>query len=183
MKLKLFIVADIHSPDYFHMPKLNPDHFDLILTLGDIDPGTLEYIWEMSRGIPAYGVLGNHDPREVIGLNNLHGKSVSVAGVRIGGCGGAPRYQSAPNHYSEWQIAWLMYRMPPVDIFISHCPPRAASPDEDRIHRGFKAFDHYLYRKKPKYWLHGHLGKRYQTLIGSTTVSGVNECQTMTIEI
>ena len=58
-QLRIYAIADIHSPDSFRMSQLSPDNYDLILTLGDIDEGTLDYIGYMTHGIPWLGVPGN----------------------------------------------------------------------------------------------------------------------------
>ena len=42
-QLRIYAVADIHSPDSFRMAQLSPESCDLVLTLGDIDEGTLDY--------------------------------------------------------------------------------------------------------------------------------------------
>jgi predicted phosphodiesterase len=82
-QLRIYAIADIHSPDSFRMAQLSPDSYDLILTLGDIDEGTLDYIAYMTHGIPWLGVLGNHDP-----AGNSSGSTRVIALVRLGGCGG-----------------------------------------------------------------------------------------------
>lgn len=173
--LRIFAVADVHSPSAFRMAALSGADFDVVLTLGDIDVDTLDYILFMGRAVPAYGVPGNHDPKDVPGLANLHCKVVDVNGLKIGGFGGCRRYKDAPWHFVEKQVARSMKRMPPVDIFISHAPPLATSADEDEIHRGFAAFDDYIARHHPAYWLHGHLDRRYQTVVGTTTVIGITD--------
>ena len=172
--LRVYAVADVHAWDSFHMPELSPDDYDVVLTLGDIQEETLDRIWWMGRGIPhQYGVPGNHDPEDPAGLDNLHCRVVTVQGFRIGGFGGSLKYKEHPNHYTEREVAKRMKKMPPVDIFISHAPPRATSLKEDRIHRGFEAFDDYIVRCAPRYWLHGHLDEDYTAQVGATTVRGV----------
>ena len=39
-QLRIYAIADIHSPDSFRMAQLSPESYDLVLTLGDIDEGT-----------------------------------------------------------------------------------------------------------------------------------------------
>ena len=160
MILRTFIVSDIHSPDSFQMMELKKAEYDLVLTLGDIPRDTLNYILFMSKEIQSYGVLGNHDPKEILSLNNIHCKVVDYNGIRIGGFGGALKYKDEPNHYTENEVTKNMQQMPPVDIFISHAAPFCVPDPDDTVHNGFKAFDNYMIRNKPKYWLHGHLGIR-----------------------
>lgn len=189
-QLRIYAIADIHSPDSFRMPKLSREKFDLVLTLGDIDSDTIDYIQEMSHGVPCLGVLGNHDPVEahMPGLDSLHGRMVAFGDLRLGGCGGAPRYKDAPNHYTERQVARFLAKMPAVDLFVSHAPPPCAAlaagmvGPGDYIHRGFDAFDAYLSAKRPRFWVHGHLNRRYSMRVGTTTVFGVSGCQPLVLD-
>ena len=172
------------------MPQVTPEDYDLLVTLGDIDIDTLDYICSMASGVPWVGVLGNHDhdASEVCFLPSVHGDSRDIHGVRVGGCGGAPRYKNAPNHYSERQVKRVLRRVPRIDLFLSHAPPPSAvykaqvAAGRGRIHRGFDAFDHYLWTTQPQFWLHGHLSARYSTSIGNTTVVGVSGAQSLVLD-
>lgn len=182
-KLKIFAIADIHSPDNFSMPELDPKQFDLLITLGDIASETMDYIQFMGRFVESIGVLGNHDPKQILGLNDIHCKVVEIGGIKFGGFGGSLKYKDDPNHYTEAQVAKKMKKMPAVDVFISHAPPYCTSEKEDRLHQGFKAFDDYIERHQPKYWLHGHLSKKYSCNVGKTAVFGIAEKQPLTLEL
>lgn len=155
------------------MPELQADQYDVVLTLGDIDPQTMDYILFMAKAIPIYGILGNHDPAVIPGLNNIHGKCVDCQGVRICGFGGGPQYKDAPNQYLEKVVRAKVKKLPPADIFISHAPPRITSQAEDRVHRGFEAFDWYINKYQPQYWLHAHLERNSRTRVNETEVIGV----------
>lgn len=172
--LRVYAIADVHSPDAFEMPELDPDLFDVVLTLGDIEEATLDYISHMSRWIPQYGVPGGHDLCAPNGVDNLHGMSVTVNGIRIGGYGGAPKYKERPFHFTEREVAKQMKRMPPVDLLITHTPPLATSMGEDPLHQGFRAFDHYIQRCAPRYMLHGHLERNYKAKVHQTIVYGIS---------
>jgi Icc-related predicted phosphoesterase len=172
--LRVYAIADIHSPDAFSMPELDPDQFDVVVTLGDIRQDTLDYISFMSRQVPQFGVPGGHDRSLPLGVNDLHGKVVTVKGVRIGGFGGAPKYEDRPFHYDERKVAKGMRRMPPVDLLITHTPPLATSTDKDRLHRGYQAFDRYIQRCTPFYLIHGHLEQYYKAQVQHTTVYGIS---------
>lgn len=164
------------------MPELMPDEFDVALTLGDIDEATIDYIAFMSRRIPRYGVPGGHDPQYTPGLNNLHRKVVTVKGIVIGGFGGSPKYKDHPNHYTSKDVTKGMRGMPPVDVFIAHTPPLATSTNMDRVHRGFPAFDQYINRYSPSYWLHGHLESFYKAQVEQTTVYGISVSKPLTLQ-
>lgn len=172
--LKLFVVADVNSPDSFNMPELAPADADLVLTLGDIDPDTLDYIHCRSGRVPVFGVLGNHDPESVAGFKCLHLSCVTVKGVNIGGFNGARKYKDHPNHFTDDAVWKMMEKMPPVDLFVSHAPPYVTSQDENRTHQGFPAFDRYIQESKPQHWFHGHIEKNYTQQVGPTAVHGVS---------
>jgi Icc-related predicted phosphoesterase len=155
------------------MPELHPDEYDVVLTLGDIDPQTMDYILFMGRALPSYGVLGNHDPAEIPGLNNIHGKVIEYLGVKIGGFGGGPKYTDGPNQYQDKFVRAKIKKLPPVDIFISHAPPLLTSQNEDRVHRGFQAFDWYINKHRPQYWLHAHLERNSRTRHDDTEIIGI----------
>jgi predicted phosphodiesterase len=179
--LKVYAITDVHSPDAFNMPELDPDQFDVVVTLGDIEEATLDYISYMSRWIPQYGVPGGHDRSLPRGVCDLHGKVVTVKGIRIGGFGGAPKYKDRPFHYQEREVARQMKRMPPVDLLITHTPPLATSKDKDPLHKGFQAFDDYIQRCRPCYLLHGHLERNYKAKIHQTTIYGISLRRPLTL--
>jgi Icc-related predicted phosphoesterase len=188
-QLRLYAIADIHSPDSFRMAELSPETYDLVLTLGDIDEGTLDYIGYMTHGIPWLGVPGNHDPAQQVGFESLHARTVAFHGLRLGGCGGGPLYKKdCPNQYTERQIKKFLRKMPAVDLFISHAPPPSAALDgglvapTDYIHRGFDAFDAYLRAAPPRFWLHGHLSRRYTCMVGTTKVIGICGAQPLILD-
>ena len=188
-QLRLYAIADIHSPESFRLAPLSPETCDLIVTLGDIDEGTLDYIDYMTHGIPWLGVPGNHDPAQEIGFESLHARSIDFRGLRLGGCGGGPAYKKdCPNHYTERQIKKFLRKMPAVDLFISHAPPPSAALNgglvapTDYIHRGFDAFDAYLHAARPRFWLHGHLSRRYTCMIDNTKVMGICGAQPLILD-
>lgn len=183
LSLRTFAIADIHFPDNFRMMELSPDQFDLVLTLGDISAETLDYILFMARYIECVvGIPGNHDPKIVPGLDDLHCRVIEYKGIRIGGFGGANREDKAAHHYSEATAAKKMRKMPAVDLFISHAPPASTAVNEGPMHRGFQAFDDYIAKHQPRYWLHGHLHKRNTQKLGRTEVISIIEKHPLTLD-
>ena len=181
--LRLYVLTDIHSPDYFVMPEIHADQFDMVLTLGDIDEGTLDYISHMSRQVPIFGIPGNHDTHSLPGVTNLHGRVVDYKGIRIGGMGGARKYKDHRYHYTDREMRFRMMGMPAVDLFISHAPPFQTSQNEDYIHQGFEAFDHYIAKHSPQFWLHGHLSKNLRHEMDDTKVFGIRERMPIHVEV
>ena len=180
--LRIFAFSDIHSPDDFAMAEIDPDQFDLVVTLGDISDDTLDYILYQARGVPCLGVPGNHDKKHPVGLNNIHGRVIDFNGIRIGGIGGSRKYKNEPNHYSVPQMEWIMRRMRPADLIISHSPPLGTSLKEDPLHQGFACFDKYIKKHKPQAWLHGHTGKKFTGELEGTAVYGVDVRRPLTLE-
>ncbi len=181
-KLNLYLLSDIHSPDYFRMMEINPDEFDVVLTLGDIDSGTIDYILFKSRWVKVFGIYGNHDPKEIPGVTALDKKIVEVNGFKISGVSGVNKYYSCFHSYSERKVKKKLKKIGYVDILISHSPPYSVSKDEDLIHRGFKAIDDYILKFSPKYVIYGHLGKKQKHLIGTTEVIGTTGKDFLKIE-
>lgn len=181
-KLRIFAFSDIHSPDDFAMAEIDPRQFDLVLTLGDIGEDTLDYILFQARQVPCYGVPGNHDKEEPVGLNSLHRRVIDFHGIRIGGIGGARKYKDEPHHYSAPRMAWITRRLPPADLIISHSPPLAVSQNEDPLHQGFSSFDRYIKQHQPQAWLHGHTGKKFTGRVENTEIFGVNVRRPLTLE-
>jgi len=66
------------------MPEITPAQFDLVLILGDISPGTIDYILLMAKNVKVLGVLGNHDPKEIPGLDDRHGRWSNSKGFDSG---------------------------------------------------------------------------------------------------
>ena len=181
--LRIFAFSDIHSPDDFAMAEIDPDRFDLVVTLGDIGEDTLDYILYKARRVPCFGVPGNHDKKNPAGLNNLHGRVIDFKGLRIGGIGGSRKYKNEPHHYTVHQMKRITRRLAAADLIISHSPPLATSQKEDPLHQGFGSFDRYIEKHRPQAWLHGHTGKKFTGEVGETAVYGVNVRRPLTLEL
>lgn len=179
--LSALVFSDIHSPDYFKMAAVDPAVIDVIFTLGDIDDRTLDYILMQAGKVPVIGVPGNHDSENIPGVLNVHQKVIELNGISIGGFGGSLRYKdNQPHHYTQWSAQIGMWRMPQVDIFLSHCGPPCTTAEEGPLHQGFKSFDKYLAKKPPKIWLHGHSYRAYDEHIGKTRIICVQQKKYLT---
>lgn len=171
--LHLILLSDIHSPDNFFMNEVNPQEFDLVLLLGDINEPTVDYILNQARFVRVYGIYGNHDPATISGMEALDGRILLVNGYKIGGISGGNEHCRCVHSYSEKAIAKKLKRLGPVDILVAHVPPYFISKDEDRVHQGFKAFDDYILKHHPKYVFYGHLHQRQRHQMGETQVIGI----------
>lgn len=136
----------------------------------------------LRAGMPA-------DPPRPIGCRNADGTVLDVAGLRIAGLGGCVRYRPGPNQYSQREFhrraarllrraGRLQRRSPgPVDVLLTHAPPRGLGDEDDRPHVGIEALHGVLERLTPRWHLHGHIhpyGRpRPDRQVGTTTIRNV----------
>ncbi|PRX44234.1 Icc-related predicted phosphoesterase [Prauserella shujinwangii] len=182
---------------------------DLVLAAGDLPFDYLEFL-ASALDRPLVFVPGNHDPdlsgfTRSAGLSlragfpepwpgpvggvNADGRVVDVAGLRIAGLGGSPRYREGPNQWTQAQQArrarrlavraWWRARRDGrhVDVLLTHAPPRGVGDREDPAHRGFTCLHRTVERLRPAWLLHGHVhphGERpAEHRIGDTRVRNV----------
>jgi Icc-related predicted phosphoesterase len=94
---------------------------------------------------------------------NADGQVVEAAGLRIAGLGGSIRYNEGPNQWTERQQARRAARLVraahrhPVDVLLTHSPPRAVGDREDPPHRGFECLHMVVDQLRPKVMVHGHI--------------------------
>ncbi len=164
---------------------------DLLLSCGDLPYPYLEYLLTMLN-VPLCYVPGNHDPAYhprhpesyVEGGENVDGRVLRVCNLTIAGLGGSVRYRPrAVNQYSQvemmlraWrlglQISLLRPRLGPLDILITHSPPRGIHDEESQAHRGLVAINWLIRRYRPRYHLHGHVHFHRRNLTPSVTQLG-----------
>ncbi|MBK1788926.1 metallophosphoesterase family protein [Prauserella cavernicola] len=156
---------------------------DLVLAAGDLPFGYLEHLANALEK-PLVFVPGNHDP-ELTGYTRRRGlvlragfparwpgpeggvdadaRVVEVAGLRVAGLGGSLRYNDGPNQWSQRQQARRARRLvrragaAPVDVLLTHAPPRGVGDREDRAHQGFDCLHRVVRRLRPDWLLHGHI--------------------------
>ena len=129
------------------------------------------------------------DPPRPIGCHNADGTVLDVGGLRIAGLGGCVRYRPGPNQYSQREfhrraaklvrrVGRLQRRSPgPVDVLLTHAPPRGLGDEDDRPHVGIEALHGVLAQLAPRWHLHGHIhpyGRpRPDRQVGTTTIRNV----------
>ena len=101
-------------------------------------------------------VLGNHDnpdPRA------LHGTSVDVDGLVIGGVGGSLPTGRFPFQLEEGDYESILDRLGRVDVLIVHQPPLGTKCDISHAgeHAGSQAVRKYVLREQPMLVLTGHV--------------------------
>lgn len=103
------------------------------------------------------------------GGRNLDDQIVEECGVTLAGLGGSINYHDGPNQYTELEMRWRVARLeakswirrlrrkPPVDVLVTHSPPRDLGDMPDPAHRGFASFHGLVERMRPKVMIHGHI--------------------------
>ncbi|RIH84193.1 Calcineurin-like phosphoesterase [Meiothermus luteus] len=178
--MRILALSDqIHPFIYQERFPSNLPPFDLVLIAGDLPGSYIEFVATKVR-VPVVYVHGNHKEEYVQdylghltppgGAIPAHGRIVRVAGLRIAGWGGCPRYNRREmGQYAEAEaqgrfLSWLPLLMPHrlaqghgVDILLSHAPPPGPHAGPDFAHRGSSALGlfHRLYR--PRLHVHGHV--------------------------
>lgn len=171
--MKILAIADVHSEEPFgiDIPAMG---IDLVVSLGDVPGDFLELVLLRKGSVPYLGVNGNHDDRTVPAYANLHLRVQEVGKLRVGGFEGSRRYGPKGRHYyRDWWVRWKLRGFPPVDIFVAHSPMAGIHDAQDRVHEGFQAFREYVERTRPRLFLHGHVGRNLETLVGETRVVAV----------
>jgi hypothetical protein len=190
---------------------------ELILACGDLP---FEYLGSLMNrlDVPLVFVPGNHDP-DVSGYRvsrggltlraglparppwpdgaiNADGRVVDVAGLRIAGLGGSPRYSTGPNQYTGRQQARRARRLAvrarlrrprgTVDILLTHAPPRGVGDAPDPPHQGFPVLNALTRWLHPALLLHGHVdpapASRRDHRLGGTIVRNVTGWRLFSIE-
>jgi Icc-related predicted phosphoesterase len=185
--MKILAVSDFIEPLFcLRSEKRTFSDLQLILSCGDLPP---DYLASLSRsfGVPLYYIMGNHDLRYKSGppknCHDIHAQVVSCAELSILGLEGSHWYNGKPHQYTQAQMAQIirflrprLRRQRPLDIVITHAPPRHIHDAEDPCHRGFQSYRRLIDRYRPKYFLHGHIHRRFTdssqriTRIGQTRV-------------
>lgn len=166
--MKVLAIAD-KNPHINFPAVISENAADLVITLGDLAREDLLPL-EQITNIPKIGIYGNHDSGSYmpeLGIWDMHLKTWDFNGLKFGGFQGCVRYKEDPDAimYTQEQVEQMMAGFPPVDIFISHCPPRGINDEEEIAHQGFNALRTYIDQTPPKVWLHGHTYPTPETIV------------------
>lgn len=123
------------------------------------------------------------------GFTDADGDVVDVAGLRFAGLGGSVRYNDGPNQWTQGQqrrrarrimrIARRRTRRDgrPVDVLLTHAPPRHCGDRADGPHHGFECLHHVVSVLRPRLLIHGHIHPYGEAvpdrLLGETRVVNV----------
>jgi len=165
--VRFLVVSDCEAG----LPSLPPGQPDVVVSCGDVPGDVLSRV--LSRyAVPCLGVLGNHDLSVAPpGLLDLHLRVVKEGGLTFAGFGGSWRHKPRGHHlYDEAEVATLLEDFRRVDVFIAHNPPAGIHDVEDGIHNGFAALRRYVEERQPALFLHGHVHRSVETVVGRTLV-------------
>lgn len=153
----------------------------LLVSCGDLPSDYLGALADRFR-VPLVYVRGNHDGRHRDAHfpgEDLHGRVVTINGLRLLGFEGSNWYNGEGVQYTERQMWWRVQTVRPavwrargVDIVVTHAPPYGIHDGRDVCHTGFKAFRALLDMLRPRYFLHGHTHLDYSPKMGRNTVIG-----------
>ncbi len=147
-----------------------------MLACGDIGDQAILKVADAYTPDAVYAVRGNHDTLKPFpsGVVDLHLKVVTFRGLRFGGFAGSWRYKPEGHFlYRQEDVDAAMADFPPVDVFIAHNAPAGIHEADAHVHQGFRAFNGYIERAKPRYFIHGHHHVDAMTMVGATAVVGV----------
>ena len=153
----------------------------LIVACGDLGP---EYLAGLVHRLqaPLYFVKGNHDIRlgdyPPPGCRDLHGRVARCEGLTLAGLEGSMWYNGGPHQYEEKQMQRMARALGgrirrlkrPLDVVIAHAPPRGIHDGDDLCHQGFEAFRWLIEKHRPRYFLHGHIHRRFTSDAERVTV-------------
>lgn len=123
------------------------------------------------------------------GFTDADGRVVDIAGLRFAGLGGCVRYRPGPNQWTQAEQARRARRLVrtarrmtrrdgrPVDVLLTHAPPRRCGDEEDGPHHGFECLHAVVAVLRPRLLLHGHIHPFGRTMpdrfLGDTRVVNV----------
>jgi len=153
---------------------------DLIISCGDLAPEYLSFLRNRLEK-PLFYVKGNHDiryaPSNLLGCDNIHAELVRFKTLNILGLEGSIWYSGGVNQYTDKQMDKIIYRMwfslwrkGGVNLVVTHAPPKDIQDGPDHCHTGFDSFVKLIEKKKPQYFIHGHIHKDFKTLEQRTTI-------------
>jgi Icc-related predicted phosphoesterase len=175
--------GDLHA-DYL-AALMNALDVPLVFVPGNHDPDLSGYRQSRTGLITLAGLPAA--PPWPPGALSADGRVVDAAGLRIAGLGGCLRYDAGPNQYTERQQARRAWRLRhhvrrcrrrdhrPVDVLLTHAPPRGVGDANDLPHRGFSCYLRLIADLAPGALLHGHVhpGMTRVRTVGRTSVCNV----------
>jgi uncharacterized protein len=197
--IKLLAVSDFVDKSLTKMVEdktLEP--VDLIISCGDLAPEYLSFLKNKLEK-PLFYVKGNHDirydnPAKLLGCENIHAKLVRFKTLNILGLEGSIWYSGGVNQYTDKQMNKIIFKMwfslwrkGGVNLVVTHAPPKDIHDAKDQCHTGFESFVKLINKRKPQYFIHGHIHKEFKNLEQRTTIVNttkvINTCGFTILEV
>ena len=170
---------------------------DLIISCGDLAPEYLSFLRDRLDK-PLFYVKGNHDIRyslsNPVGCKNIHARIVRFKSINILGLEGSIWYNGGVNQYTDKEMKKIIFgmwfsiwRKGGIHMVITHAPPRHIHDAQDPCHIGFESFVKLIDKRKPGFFIHGHIHKDFKkhedriTIVHTTKV--VNTCGYTILEV
>ncbi|MCK5350832.1 MAG: metallophosphoesterase family protein [Desulfobacula sp.] len=196
--LKILTVSDFIDKSLTQMVEdktLEP--VDLIISCGDLAPEYLSFLRDRLDK-PLFYVKGNHDIRyslsNPVGCKNIHARIVRFKSINILGLEGSIWYNGGVNQYTDKEMKKIIFgmwfsiwRKGGIDMIVTHAPPRHIHDAQDPCHIGFESFVKLIDKRKPGFFIHGHIHKDFKkhedriTIVNTTKV--VNTCGYTILEV
>jgi Icc-related predicted phosphoesterase len=170
--MRLLVFSDIHN-DKRALEKLLAVDADMYVCAGDLVTWArgLDEMAELlkPRADKMYMLPGNHESEsdiarvcEKFGYQNLHGRSVEVAGAHVAGLGySSPTPFNTPGEYTEAQMADRLRPFATLKplVLICHCPPKDSDLDglKPGAHFGSTAIAAFIQAYEPVRFFCGHI--------------------------
>lgn len=196
--LKILVVSDFIDKSLVQMVETKTiEPVDLIISCGDLAPEYLSFLRDrLDR--PLFYIKGNHDirykPDNPMGCKNIHAKLIQFKSLNILGLEGSLWYNGGMNQYTDRQMKKIIFgmwfsiwRKGGIHMVITHAPPRHIHDAKDPCHMGFESFAALIDKRKPDYFIHGHIHREFTTQddritkVGSTKV--INTCGYTILEV
>lgn len=173
--VKALFIADTHGFVSDEVRDAFELEYDVVIFLGD-HGGELEDLVYLAGNHPCYGILGNHDEKD---LYNYHRKIkyignrvTNIQGIKVAAFDGGPRYKMSARKclYTQEEMETIAEHMPAADICISHANPYNEA-SRDVAHEGFKGILNYLETNSIPLHIYGHLHNPSETILPCNTKS------------
>ena len=186
--MKILVFSDLHG-DQVLIDKVKEasKDADIAICCGDITPvhgDTIEAGRMLGRlNARLFIIPGNFELPNILNAickeNNwtdLHGKSFTIDGITIAGCGGAPKGPfNTPYELEEEELSNILAKIDHADILITHAPPKGVTDYTNGVNIGSDAIRSFVESKQPKINLCGHVHENggKEGMINATKVMNI----------
>lgn len=173
--IKVLFIADTHGCVTEDVRNAFEKDYDIAIFLGD-HGGELEDMVYLAGQHPCYGLLGNHDEKDLYNyhrkIKHIGNRVTGIQGIKVAAFDGGPRYSESVRRcqYTQEEVERLALTMHAADICISHSNPYNEA-SLDMAHRGFKGISTYLEKFSIPLHIYGHMHTASETVLPWKTMS------------